>query len=147
MPLGWWYPVNDGKGTQGFGIEPVSRGSTSVYALRTHGSGFQDWGSAVGVDLQGNAAPLDLRSGRELCFVARVDAGSSTLLQVHLLRPEHYTRDVTLSEAWTRYCLTLTDFRSLNQDPLVPAQLIALQYFFPPNEPFAFWLDDVEVVP
>jgi hypothetical protein len=147
-PLGWWYPVNDLTGTQGFGIEPVSRGPASIYALRTHGSGFQDWGSAVGVDLVGEAAPLDLRSGRELCFVARVEAANSTSLQVHLLSGgQHYTRDVSLSETWTRYCLGLTDFKSLNQEALVPTQLIALQYFFPPTEPFAFWLDDVEVMP
>jgi hypothetical protein len=147
-PLGWWYPVNDGTGTQGFGIEPVSSGPASIYALRTHGSGFQDWGSAVGVDLVGDGAPLDLRSGHELCFVARVETASSTLLQVHLLSGgQHYIREVSLSETWTRYCLALTDFRSLNQEALVPTQLIALQYFFPPTEPFTFWLDDVEVMP
>ncbi|HEX2873326.1 MAG TPA: hypothetical protein VHP33_18840 [Polyangiaceae bacterium] len=147
-PLGWWYPVNDGKGTQGFGIEPASLAPTGVYALRTHGSGFHDWGAAVGVDLLGNAGPLDLRSGHELCFIARIEAASSTSMQVHLLSAaQHYIRDVSLSETWTRYCLALTDFRSLNQEALVPTQLIALQYFFPPTEPFAFWLDDVEVMP
>jgi hypothetical protein len=148
-PLGWWYPVNDGKSAQGFGIEPASLAPTSVYALRTHGSGFQDWGAAVGVDLIGDVGPLDLRSGHELCFVARTEAASSTSVQVHLLSSaaQHYTRDISLSETWTRYCLGLTDFRSLNQEPLVPTQLIALQYFFPPTEPFAFWLDDVEVMP
>lgn len=147
-PLGWWYPVNDGKGAQGFGIEPASLAPTGVYALRTHGSGFQDWGAAVGVDLVGELGPLDLRSGRELCFVARIEAASSSSVQVHLLSAaQHYTHDASLSETWTRYCLALTDFRSLNQEALVPTQLIALQYFFPPTEPFAFWLDDVEVVP
>lgn len=146
-PLGWWYPVNDGTGTQGFGVEPVSRGAASIYALRTHGSGFGDWGSALGVDLSGEAPSLDLRSFDELCFWARVEAGNSTLIQVHLLRAgQHYTRDVSLSDSWSRYCLPLTDFLSSTRDVLVPDELIALQFFFAPSQPFLFWLDDVEVV-
>jgi len=145
-PLAWWYPFNDGTGTQGFGIEPVSRG-TSIYALRTHGSGFVDWGSGVGVDLIGDAPPVDLHSYDQLCFMARVEAGSSTLIQVHFLRGgQHYTREVSLSESWSRYCLPLTDFLNLTQDALVPSELTALQFFFAPTDPFLFWLDDVEVV-
>jgi hypothetical protein len=146
-PLGWWYPVNDGTGTQGFGIEPVTRGTASIYALRTHGSGFGDWGAALGVDLVGDAAPLDLQSYAQLCFLGRVEAGSSTSIQVHLLRGEqHYSREISLSETWTRYCLPLTGFTTLTQSALVPNELIALQFFFTPTEPFLFWVDDVEVV-
>jgi hypothetical protein len=146
-PFGWWYPVNDQTGTQGFGIEPMSRDTGSIYALRTHGSGFVDWGSALGLDLTGETAPLDLRSYDELCFVGRVEAGSSTLIQVHLLRDDqHYTREVSLSEAWTRYCLPLTNFTNLQREALVPRELIALQFFFASAEPFHFWIDDVEVV-
>lgn len=147
-PLGWWYPVNDETSTQGFGIEPVSRGIASVYALRTHGSGFQDWGSAVGVDLLREATPLDLRGYQELCFVGLVEAGSSTMIQVHLLRgPQHYNQAVSLSENWTRYCLPLADFRTSTQEPLVPTEVSALQFFFEPVAPFLFWLDDVEILP
>lgn len=146
-PFGWWYPVNDQTGTQGFGIEPVSQGTASIYSLRTHGSGFSDWGSALGLDLIGEAAPLDLQGYDELCFVGRVEAGSSTLIQVHLLRGgQHYTREVSLSEAWTRYCLPLADFTNLTREALVPSELIALQFFFATNEPFRFWIDDVEAV-
>lgn len=146
-PLGWWYPVNDETGTQGFGIEPVSRGGASVYALRTHGSGFTDWGSALGLDLVGEASPLDLRSYDELCFWGRVETGSSTLIQVHLLRAgQHYTRDVSLSDSWSRYCLPLTDFLSSTREVLTPNELIALQFFFAPTDPFLFWVDDVEIV-
>jgi hypothetical protein len=148
IPLGWWYPVNDGTSAQGFGIEPASRGTASLYALRTHGTGFREWGSAVGVDLVGEATPLDLLSYRELCFFARIDAGSSTFMQVHLLRGgEHYTRDVSLSETWTRYCLPLADFMTQAQTALIPNEIGALQFFFAPTEPFLVWLDDVEVVP
>lgn len=149
-PLGWWYPVNDETGTQGFGIEPVSRGTASVYALQTHGSGFRDWGAAVGVNLVGDSTPLNALSYENLCFSARVDAGNSALLQAHLLRqgePLHYSQEVSLSESWNRYCLPLVDFLQPDGAPLVPSELIALQIFFPPGAPFAFWLDDVEVQP
>lgn len=147
MPFGWWYPVNDLTGTQGFGIEPMSRGTASIYSLRTHGSGFSDWGSALGLDLIGEAAPLDLQGYDELCFLGRVEAGSTTLIQVHLLQgDQHYTREVSLSDAWARYCLPLADFTNLTQEALVPSELIALQFFFAPKEPFRFWIDDVEAV-
>jgi hypothetical protein len=148
MPLGWWYPVNDGTGTQGFGIEPVSGGTASVYALRTHGSGFQEWGAAVGVDLTGESMSLNVVSYKQLCFAARVEAGSSTLIQVHLLQGgQHYSQELSLSESWTRYCRPLVDFRGLTDAALVPSELIALQFFFAPGSPFVFWLDDVEIAP
>lgn len=148
LPLGWWYPVNDGTSTQGFGIEPVTRGTTSVYALRTHSSGFRDWGAAVGVNLVGESTPLSASSDDQLCFVARAEAPSSTLIQVHLLRgTTHYIRELTLSDSWTRYCHPLGDFIGPDNAALVPEQLTALQFFFSPMSPFLFWLDDVEITP
>ena len=146
-PLGFWYPLNDGNGgTQGFGIEPDSSGSTSIYALRTHGSGFRDWGSAVGLDLVGDARSLDLLSYDKLCFHARVEAGSSTLISVQLVSgQEHYAREVLLSQTWTQYCLPLVDFISTTTDEaLVPSGINTLLFFFRPVDPFLFWLDDVE---
>jgi hypothetical protein len=150
-PLGWWYPVNDRTGTQGFGIEPASSSAASVYALRTHGSGFQSWGAALGVNLVDGATPLNLLSYEELCFVARVEADTAQRIEVHLLRQgeeeEHYRKEVSLSESWTRYCLPLVAFIGANEAALLPNELIALQFFFPPGSPFALWLDDVSVVP
>jgi len=150
-PLGWWYPVNDGTGTQGTGIEPVTSGGTSVYALRTHGSDFSDWGAALGLDLRGESTTsLSAVDYQQLCFVARVEAGSSTSIDVHLLKDPgvHYVREVSLSESWNRYCLRLTDFLTVDQSTsLVPDQLIALQFFFPPQARFELWLDDVVIEP
>jgi len=147
-PFGWWYPVNDSTGTQGTGIEPVV-GGASVYSLRTHGSGFTEWGAAVGVDLVGESRPLNALGYARLCFVARVEAGSSSSIQVHLLRDPgvHYQREVSLSEAWSRYCLPLTDFIGEDQDVLMLDELIALQFFFAPKDSFELWLDDVELEP
>ena len=147
-PLGWWYPVNDSTGTQGTGIEPVV-GGASVYSLRTHGSGFTEWGAAVGVDLAGESTPLNALGYARLCFVARVETGSSSSIQVHFLRDPgvHYQREVSLSEAWSRYCLPLTDFIGVDQDVLMPDELIALQFFFSPKDSFELWLDDVGLEP
>jgi hypothetical protein len=147
-PLGWWYPINDKTGAQGFGIEPVNSGASSVYALRTHGSGFQVWGAAVGVDLAGESMSLKAVGYKQLCFRARAEAGSSTLIQVHLLQGGlHYIQELSLSESWARYCQPLADFRAPTRESLVPSELIALQFFFTPAVPFAFWLDDVQVSP
>jgi hypothetical protein len=146
QPFSAWYPINDGTGTQGFGIEPDSLGSTSIYALRTHGSGFTGWGSAVGLALADDATPLDLLSYDKLCFQARVEAGSSTLISVQLLSgAEHYAREVSLSQSWTQYCFPLVDFISTTtNEALVPSAINTLQFFFRPVDPFLFWLDDVE---
>jgi hypothetical protein len=147
-PLGWWYPINDGTGTQGFGIEPVSRGTASVYALRTHGSGFKNWGAAVGVDLTGGSPSLNALGYKQLCFVARVETGSSSVIQVHLLQGKlHYIQELSLSETWTRYCRPFGDFVTSAQQPLVPSELLSLQFFFAPGSPFEFWLDDIEFTP
>jgi hypothetical protein len=147
-PLGWWYPVNDGTATQGYGIEPVARSETSVYVLRTHGSGFQDWGAAVGVNLlSGDVTPLNAKSDEQLCFVARVETGTSTQVQVHFVvtgGERHFIREISLSDAWSRYCLPLSGFLS-GQEPLVPTGINALQFFFAPRERFELWLDDVEI--
>ena len=147
-PLGWWYPVNDRTSTQGFGIEPASSSAASAYALRTHGSGFQLWGAAVGVNLLGEGTPLNALGYEELCFMARVEADTGNLIEVHLLRDEvHYSQMVSLSETWTRYCSRLVDFISVDGAALVPSDLTALQFFIPPGPRFLLWLDDVSVVP
>lgn len=147
-PLGWWYPINDGTGTQGFGIEPTSNGATSVYALRAHGSGFEEWGAAVGVNLVGDSTSFDALSYRELCFVARVEADTESAIRVLFVRDSRsYSRELSLSENWTRYCLPLGSFVGPDDSVLVPSELVALQFFFAPVSPFAVWLDDVEFVP
>jgi hypothetical protein len=149
QPLGWWYPVNDSTSSQGIGIEPVGGSSASVYALRTHGSGFTSWGAAVGVDLVGDALSFNALGYERLCFVARVEAGTSSSIQVHFLRDPgvHYLREMSLTEVWTRYCVPLVDFIGTDQDVLVPDDLIALQFFFAPQAPFELWLDDIALEP
>jgi hypothetical protein len=67
---------------------------------------------------------------------------------VHLLQGgQHYIQEVSVSESWARYCRALRDFRGPSQAALVPSGLMALQFFFSPSSPFAFWLDNVEVTP
>jgi hypothetical protein len=147
-PLGWWYRINDGTGLQGWGFEAVSRGTASLYALRTDSTqDFQEWGAAIGVNLMiDEAIPLNLEGYEQLCFVARVDPNTSTSVQVHLLRENlHYVRDVSLSETWNRYCFPLTDFVASDGAVLPANEIQGLQFFFPIKAPFAFYLDDVEV--
>jgi len=147
-PLGWWYPINDKTAAQGLGIEPAGADATSVYALRTHGSGFQQWGAAVGLDLKNGLTPLNALNYETLCFTARVESGANTSIQVHLLRGEqHYSTQLALSESWNHYCLAVADFLGPNGAVLVPDELTALQFFFPPQSRFALWLDDLELVP
>ncbi|HKO51136.1 MAG TPA: hypothetical protein VJV79_25680 [Polyangiaceae bacterium] len=148
-PLGYWYPVKDGTAAQGTGIEPIGGGGANIYALRTHGSGFTDWGAGLGVNLAGDSTPLNALGYEQLCFSARIEAGTSSSIQVHLLQDPGvpYERAVSLSESWTRYCLPLANFIAADRSELVPDKLIALQFFFPPKVRFELWLDDVELDP
>lgn len=147
-PLGWWYPINDETSAQGFGVEPAGGGAASVYALRTHGSGFQEWGAAVGVDLIGTATPLNALGYEGLCFKGRVESGTSTSIQVHLLRgADHYQQQLSLSPNWTRYCLPLAEFIGPSDAALTAEDFGALQFFLPPQSRFELWLDDVELTP
>jgi hypothetical protein len=133
---------------QGFGIEPAGTGATSVYALRTHGSGFQQWGAAVGLDLKDGLTPLNALDYETLCFSARIESGSSSSIQVHLLRGEqHYSVQLSLTESWTRYCFPLVDFLGPNASALAPDELTALQFFLLPQSQFVLWLDDLDLVP
>jgi hypothetical protein len=147
LPLGWWYPVNDETSAQGIAIEPIV-GGTSVYALRTHGRDFLDWGAALGVNLVGDAAPVKARLEEKLCFAARVEPSAATSTQVHFLdnSDRHYIREQSLTETWARYCLPLSEFVG-EDSAFVPDEIIALQFFFAPRTQFAFWLDDVEIAP
>jgi hypothetical protein len=166
-PFGVWYPTNDGSAppgqVQGLGIEPAGVDASSVYALRTHGSGYQVWGAAVGVDLvqrsystggAPTATPLNALAYAKVCFKARIESGATDSIQLHLLRgtdpargPDHYTKQLSLSESWTPYCIPFVDLIRTDGTPLVADQLTALQFFFPPGSLFAFWLDDVELTP
>lgn len=148
-PLGWWYPVNDGTAAQGTGIEPIGGDGTNIYALRTYGSGFSDWGAGLGVNLAGESTPLNALGYERLCFSARVETGSSSWIEVHLLQDPGvpYEHDVSLSKTWTRYCLPLHDFVAADRSELMPDKLIALQFFFLPISRFELYLDDVELEP
>jgi hypothetical protein len=148
-PLGWWYVFNDKTSmTQGWAIQPLNRGTDNAYVLWTWGEEFQGWGAGVGVDVTANGVPLDLRGYEQLCFQARVEAPGSTPIEVHLLRETpHYIAQVSLSDTWSRYCVRFVELLGPGGEPLVPEGLTALQFFFLPNVPFQFWLDDIEVVP
>lgn len=147
-PLGWWYPVNDRTSAQGFAIEPRGSGDGNVYALRSYGTGFTEWGAAVGVNLVSDAGPVRLRAEDQLCFAGRVEPGAATSVAVHFLdgADRHYIREQPLTETWARYCSPLVDF-ARTDEPFLPSEVIALQFFFPARASFVLWLDDVEIPP
>lgn len=149
QPFGSWYRVNDGTAAQGLGIEPFGGGGANIYALRTHGSDFNDWGAGLGVNLAEDSPPLNALGYEQLCFRARIEAGTSSSVEVHLLQDPGvpYRRDVSLSESWTRYCFPFADFVAADRSQLMPDKLIALQFFFPPQAGFELWLDDVDLEP
>jgi hypothetical protein len=145
-PLGWWYPINDKTAFQDFGIQAATIGATSRYALHTSGNGFQQWGAAIGLDLTAMGMPLNATAYANLCFTARIESGATPSIQVHLLRGgDHYAKSLSLSESWTRSCVAFADLMGADSAPLPTDQLNALQFFFPPQSRFDFWLVSVEL--
>lgn len=147
-PLGWWYKVNDGTGTQSFDVEPSSAKQTGASALHSRGEGFTGWGAVVGVNFAG-ASVIDASGFKTLSFLA-VAVGANKQLTVDLIASgdvRYYAPALTLSERSATYRVPLSEFRGKNQTPLDPTQLQGMQLEIPAGAAFDLWLDDVEFLP
>ncbi len=144
----WWYLVNDGTGTQSFGIELVSRGE-STHAIRTQGSDFGDWGAMLGLDLAGSDSVLDASGYGEIHFYARAVPGSATLVEVILNDGLiKYWSEISLGSDFQQYHLRFADFIGPEGAvPLDTSTLAHLQFFVNTSAAFDYWIDDIELAP
>jgi hypothetical protein len=143
---GWWYTVRDDTSSQYFAVEDDARRPDSAFALHTSGSGFTDWGAAIGVDVAGYFAA---ESFNVLRFLARAETPRE--VSVHLLdgSGQHFTRSFEISADWQRYFIYLDEMYIVVDGQGVPldvATLHELQWFFFLPESFDFWLDDVTLI-
>jgi hypothetical protein len=142
--LGWWYRTNDGTETQAWTIESVSDRPSGEVALSTRGEAFTGWGAILGVNLKGEAF-VDVTGFGALRFWARSGPDAVRAVRVRLLDAEGVSSEqvVTLSETWAEYRLLLAEFGGTGAVVANLSALASVQFAFPPNERFEFWIDDV----
>jgi hypothetical protein len=146
-PLGWWYKVNDGSGTQTFVIESRADKPTGPVGLRSQGDGFTGWGAVVGVNFAG-ASAIDVSDFEALTFWA-VAAGANKQVTIDLIAVgdvRYYAPSLTLSDVGAVHRVPLADFRGKDQAPLDATMLQGMQLEIASGAGFDLWLDDVEFV-
>jgi hypothetical protein len=142
---GHWYVSNDGTGTQNFGLETANERPSGTHSMRTRGLDFSDWGAALGVDLEGSTAALDLTAYDELRFAIRAEPGFEGTISVSLLDIDdtHFLRPIEISSDWQELRLPLSTFLGPDDATLDRTRVGDLQFFVAPNQPFDFWIDDL----
>ena len=167
---GNWYVFGDSQGTHTFGptVLAPKRGPSSSIAIHYTGSGFTEWGSGVGFDLNntgGGAStkqPYDLSDFRGITFWAR----ATTLFQIVISVPDvntdpagqlctdcdhHWYGGVTIDAEWKRYFLDFADLQLESGTVPTPTEfatdaVIGFQFKAPIGSTFDFWIDDVALV-
>jgi hypothetical protein len=164
---GGWYVNNDA--TSGYQIpavgtpfEPVSPGAhSSVYSARTTGTGFNDWGAAVGVvlnDASGLRCPYDAASARGLRFLAKgtgtvtLSVGSASTVPVEYggrCRSACYDYHATtfvVSSAWSMVQIPWTSLAQGGwgtRAVFSPSGLMFIEFAFGAGATFDFSIDDL----
>lgn len=145
--FGWWYPTNDNTSSQGWGFEPVVDRASSKLAVRTHGSGFMDWGAILGVTLR-ESGSLDASQQQALWFWARAQPGAIPHMWAQLVDTrDTFSFQVELTDSWAEYHVPFTSFRSKDGAQPDPSQLVVVQFLFPPEQNFDVWFDDLAFGP
>ncbi|HEY3495386.1 MAG TPA: hypothetical protein VGK73_11895 [Polyangiaceae bacterium] len=169
--IGSWYPYGDGSGTISAAevtTIPGKRGTASLAALHTKGSGFLSWGSGMGTDLsnaggsQASKRPYDASAYTGVTFWARAEV--STL--VTLVLPDkstdpagmicttcdhHYLKDLQVGTAWQRYTVLFADLVLESGGEPIPTAfsadgVVSVQFRFRPGTDYDVWVDDLAFV-
>jgi hypothetical protein len=147
---GLWYVSNDGTGVQTLSVamSPVDT-STSTYALRSTGVGFERFGQVI-CDIAGNSASFDASAYAALSFSARAEPGSSPdALFAFLVGSQHFAVPVRFGTEWGVHTIPFADVLPAEDGPLTsfdPRAIAAIQFVVPRGASFDFWLDDLEFV-
>ena len=172
---GAWYVANDGRGQQtpraGVPLVPgllmPARG-TSTRGAHTFGGPFSSWGALVGTTFasegdqaipynlsdyaglrvwvrSGSAAPGAARSVRlNVRTPATVMGGGCTICS------DHFGADIPLTAQWVQVNVPFSSLAQIGYGrPVLTkpdlTQALGIEFLFPINVSFDFWLDDVEL--
>lgn len=172
--VGVWYVFNDGSGVQwpaptppGTPVEtsqiPSGR-SESKRAMHTSGSGFQEWGAGLGLDLAHDGVSYGrydaheydgirfwARSDQPMQLVVRVGSAPTVVAEFGGACPMEpcapHAGTFLVGQQWTEFNLPFNDllqFGYYNQPAdLLRDQLINLQFMPLDALAFDYWIDDV----
>jgi hypothetical protein len=145
---------------------PQPRGTSKV-SVRSNGSGFGNWGAAVGIVLKIDDAkqPLfyDASAYKGITFWARIGENSTTSLRVDLPDKntfpkggvcqgtqcnDHFGESISsLSQAWKQFTIAFSELKQSNfglqQPALDTAHLAGIQFEFGKDATFFVLIDDL----
>ena len=145
---------------------PGGRG-TSMFAGRTYGSGFTDYGAGTGFSFS-TKGMYDGSAWGGIGFWARVGAGTATTLRMQIPNGDtdpaggvctshspgcydHYGIDLTFTTDWKYYVVRYSDLRQMGwgwpAPPFDGTRISGAQMQLGSKTSFDFWIDDVTFVP
>ena len=158
---GHWYLVHDGTGQlqQSAPPKPESGAPLGGQAMHVQGSGFTEWGAALGVDLRNQGALYDPRpSYSGLRFWAAGRGRIRVIFAQADLDPAHpcgtcdarstqcgafYSQEVELVAAGVTHDISFDQFEGQGGPLPFSTELISIKFEAPPPDSIDFWLDDV----
>jgi len=166
---GHWYSFSDGTSTEltppgDFDptLIPGGRGS-SRYAAHLAGSGFTEWGAAMGLNMHGVRQPYDATTAEGIKFWLKSTVPVDVLLQtletydasfgghcedtpspLNCNNPFAFSITTPGSD-WVEYEVPFTAFGQYAGGTLRwnPRDLVAIQFSVPPGATFDVWVDDL----
>lgn len=173
---GGWYVFHDGTSTSNpdsteatgdpFPVSPLDTPlADSSYAAHVSGSGFTDWGGAMGFTFLASGTAYDASAYSGIRFSAR--GSESIVVKVNTMDTrgddvsppgyctptvvdcnDHYaTESISLSSAWTEYTVPFAALAQQGWGVPVPffdrSQVTNVDFMFDPNQSFDIWVDDV----
>jgi hypothetical protein len=156
-----WFPSNDGTGTQADPI--IADDGTGNMAVHASGSGFTTWGGGVAFNVAAEQAPCYTFAGSTgIRFRAKGPGNIYFAAPISGVVPvenggtcaenceDSHKRVVGLSAEWTTYEFTWNQLYQAGWGTGVPfnaADILNLTFTASPEQqPFDFWIDDVQVV-
>jgi hypothetical protein len=169
--IGAWYPYGDGTGVISAAevtTIPGKRGTASLAAFHTKGSGFLSWGSGIGTDLsnaggsQSSKRPYDASAYAGVTFWARAEVTTTVTLvlpdentdpagMLCTVCDHHWLRDLQVGPIWQRYTVLFSELiLEAGGDPapatFAPGGMISVQFRFRPGNEYDVWIDDLAFV-
>jgi hypothetical protein len=147
-PAGWWYPANDGTGTQLLAVRSsgeISSPTSGGMVLESQVADFSDWGAAFGVDIE-DVGPAE--SGLEVSF--SMAANRETEITFHAIDGSdgHFTKVLLINTVWRTTTVRLHELFIFEGDSVRAfdvASATELQWFVSSGSATTFWLDEVIV--
>jgi hypothetical protein len=144
---------------------PQPRGASKI-SVRTNGSGFDDWGAAVGLVLKisDSKQPLfyDASAYKGITFWGRIGDMSTTSVRVDFPDKntfamggvcqgtecnDHFGRSINLSQEWKEFTIAFTELKQigygLHEPALDALELAGIQFEFGKDATFYVLIDDI----